>query len=382
MTPTRRLNSLDALRGLIMVLMALDHSSHFIARVHPFEFWTGPLPGYIDPGWFLTRWLTHLCAPGFFFLMGAGMSLFAASRRELGWTHARITRYLVTRGLLLIPVFYLIEAPAFLLPSLIQGQPLMAGAGTYLVLMVLVTLGLSMAVTAPLLRLSVRSWLAIGFIAILTPDFLLPTLSAADPISPLLRILVVAGATPPVMSGYPLLPWSGICALGIAFGQLIRRNQDKALRAMLPMGLAYLIGFAGIRIGGGFGNLALAAGPGLIPFLTVVKYPPSLAFVLLTLGINFTLLSSFHRAGAWLDAARRILAVYGQTPLFFYLAHLYVYATLGLIFFRSGPAPRWLFLLTWLAGVAILYPACLRYRRFKRAAPPSRSGACSRASTA
>ena len=67
--------------------------------------------------------------------------------------------------------------------------------------------------------------------------------------------------------------------------------------------------------------------------------------MLLTLGINYTLLSSFHRAGAWLDAARRILAVYGQTPLFFYLAHLYVCATLGSDLFPLGPAPRWLFLL-------------------------------------
>jgi uncharacterized membrane protein len=370
MTATRRLNSLDALRGFIMVLMAMDHSAHFIAQVHPFEFWSAPLPNYADAGWFLTRWLTHLCAPGFFFLMGAGMSLFAASRRDSGWPQARITRALVTRGLLLIPVFYFIEAPVFVAHSLSRGQPAPAGSGNFIVLLVLVTLGLSMAITALLLRLSVRSWLAIGFIAILAPNFLIPTLKGADPVNLLLRIFVVPGATPPVLAVYPLLPWLGICALGIAFGQLIRRNQDRALRAMLPMGLAYLIGYLGIRIGGGFGNLQLATGPGLIPFLTIVKYPPSLAFVLVTLGINFTLLSLFHRAGAWLDGVRRVLSVYGQAPLFFYLAHLYVYAILGMIFFRTEGAPRWLFLLTWLAGVVVLYPACLRYRRFKESWPP------------
>jgi len=370
MTPPRRLSSLDSLRGLIMILMAVDHASHFIAHVHPFEFWTGPLPGYGDAGWFLTREITHLCAPGFFFLMGAGMSLFAAARHHLGWAPARITRALVTRGLILIPVFYLIESPIWVVPSLLQGQPVMGGDNSYIVLMVLVTLGLSMAVTAPLLRLSVRSWLAIAFIAILAPDFYLPTLDPAAPVNPILRILLVPGATPPVLSGYPLLPWSGVCALGIAFGKLLHRNQDKALRAMLPMGLAYLIGFLGVRIGGGFGNLQLAPGSGLIPFLTVVKYPPSLAFVLLTLGINFTLLSFFHRAGAWLDTTRRVLSVYGQAPLFYYLAHLYLYAAVGLAFFRTEAAPRWLFLLTWIAGVAVLYPACLRYRRFKESRPP------------
>jgi hypothetical protein len=65
-----------------------------------------------------------------------------------------------------------------------------------------------------------------------------------------------------------------------------------------------------------------------------------------------------------------VLSVYGQAPLFFYLAHLYVYAILGMIFFRTEGAPRWLFLLTWLAGVVVLYPACLRYRRFKESWPP------------
>lgn len=370
MTPTRRLGSLDALRGLIIVLMAMDHSAFFIAHVHPHESWSAPLPQYADVGWFLTRWLTHLCAPGFFFLMGAGMSLFAASRHDLGWTHARITRFLVTRGLLLIPVFYFLETPPLVVPSLLQGQPALAGPDNYIAIMILVTLGLSMAITAPLLRLSVRSWLAIAFIAILAPNFLLPTLKATDAINPLLRLFVVPGVTSPILSVYPLLPWSGVCALGIGFGLLLRRNQDRALRAMLPMGLAYLIAYLGIRIGGGFGNLQLASGTGLISFLTVVKYPPSLAFILVTLGVNFILLSLFHRAGAWLDAVRRVLSVYGQAPLFFYLTHLYLYATLGMLFFRTDAAPRWLFLIIWLAGVALLYPACLRYRRFKESHPP------------
>ena len=370
MNPAHRLNALDSLRGLIMILMAMDHSAFFIARVHPFEFWSAPLPQYLDPGWFLTRWLTHLCAPGFFFLMGAGLSLFAASRLHLGWTHARITRYLVTRGLLLIPVFYLFEAPAHVLPALIQGKPALAGPENFLVLSVLAALGFSMAIAAPLLRLSNRAWIVIAFIAILTPNVLLPTLKATDPVNLLLRIFVVPGVTTPVLSLYPILPWFGICALGIAFGQLLRRNQDYALRALLPMGLTLLLGYLAVRIGAGFGNLQIATAPGLVPFLTIVKYPPSLAFVLVTLGINFTLLAFFHRAGAWLHSVRRILSVYGQAPLFFYLAHLYVYATLGLLFFRTAPAPRWLFLLTWLAGVALLYPACQRYRRFKEARPP------------
>ena len=127
------------------------------------------------------------------------------------------------------------------------------------------------------------------------------------------------------MSGSP--PWSGICALGIASRPTDRRNQDKAPPRHAPMGLAYTIGFAGIRIEAASATWHSPPANLILPHGSEI--PPSLAFVLLTLGINFTLFSSFHRAGAWLDAARRILAVYGQTPLFFYLAHLYVCATLG-----------------------------------------------------
>ena len=118
-----------------------------------------------------------------------------------------------------------------------------------------------MAVTAPLLRLSVRSWLAIGFIAILTPDFLLLTLSAADPISPLLRILVVAGATPP--SCPALLPGPASAPSASPLGQLIAATRTRPLRAMPPWASpTHRLRRHPHR--GGFGNLALAAGPNLI----------------------------------------------------------------------------------------------------------------------
>ena len=103
--PGGRLVALDAHRGLIMVLMAIDHASYFIARVHSAEFWGTALPTYSSVFWFWTRWVTHLCAPGFFFLMGIGMALFAGSHLKSGWGEGRITRFFVIRGLFLILLF-------------------------------------------------------------------------------------------------------------------------------------------------------------------------------------------------------------------------------------------------------------------------------------
>ena len=98
-TTAHRIIALDAHRGLIMVLMAIDHASYFIARVHSAEFWGVALPVYSSGYWFWTRWITHLCAPGFFFLMGIGMILFADARRKAGWEEGRITGFFIIRGL-------------------------------------------------------------------------------------------------------------------------------------------------------------------------------------------------------------------------------------------------------------------------------------------
>ena len=107
-----RFVALDLHRGLIMVLMAIDHASYFVARVHALEFWGAPLPVYSDACWFWTRWVTHPVAPGFFFLMGAGIALFADARHRSGWGEGRITRFFAIRGALLICLQMLIENPA------------------------------------------------------------------------------------------------------------------------------------------------------------------------------------------------------------------------------------------------------------------------------
>lgn len=109
------------LRGLIMVVMALDHVGLFVGRFHSNEMWAGAWTRYTSALPFLTRFVTHFCAPGFFFLIGAGLSLMAQSRTAQGWTRWRSSRHILRRGVVLIAVATLLEVPAFLVGILSGG---------------------------------------------------------------------------------------------------------------------------------------------------------------------------------------------------------------------------------------------------------------------
>ena len=362
----RRLPAIDALRGLILVLMALDHAALLLARVHPFEQWDQPLPAYASVSWFFTRWVTHLCAPGFFFLMGAGMALLEASRREKGWSPARVRRFLMLRGAVLVAVSYVFEvAPmALMVHAGQQAMPL-----SPVVLGVLVCLGLSLLAAGALSGLGTRGWFVLGAAAVLSPNVLLPWLDAEGARHPLALLLVASGESALVTSMYPLAPWFGMCALGAGFGRLLRRDAEKTLNAALPAGLLLLALFAAVRAGGGSGNLRLAEGAGWMGWLTVVKYPPSLAFTALTLGLDLLLLWMLHRTREQLGAMLRVLVSYGQAPLFFYVAHFYLFGLLSVAFFRERAAAQWMLYPLWLAGVAALLPACRWFGTFKQRQP-------------
>lgn len=362
----QRLPAVDALRGLIMVLMALDHASLLLAHVHPFEMWNQPLPAYGSASWFFTRWLTHLCAPGFFLLMGAGMALLAAARSEAGWDAARVRRFFLLRGAVLVLISYAFEVMPMVLtaPAGMEAMTM-----SPVVLGVLVTLGLSMMLAGAMTGLKARWWFAIGAAAVLAPNVLLPWLGVARAQHPLALILLSPGQSSFVTSGYPAVPWFGICALGVGFGHLLRRDSERTLRAALPAGLALIGVFAVLRAGGGFGNLRLAEGTGWMAWLTVVKYPPSLAFTSLMVGLDLVLLWLLHRLGDSIGRLGRVLLVYGQAPLFFYIAHFYLFGTAGMTVFQKQPAPQRLLYPLWLAGCAALYYPCLKFRDFKQRQP-------------
>lgn len=371
-----RLLSLDAMRGLIMVLMALDHASYFVAKTHSHEFWGTALPRYDSIFPFLLRAVTHLCAPGFFLLMGTGMALFIAARAGDGWDNWRVTRFFLIRGFLLIVLQQVLENRAWDLGVLgtaagaftSRGGPIPGGgAPVKYYLGVLYGLGSTMVVWGILFRLP--SWAvvavslaAMGLTQAVASEF-------ADPRAlypPLIRMLLIPGHTDEWLVFYPTIPWMGITGLGMILGRSLRAPNAQVERALWISGAGALALFAILRLPGGFGNFHPAA-PGWIGFFNLTKYPPSLAFLLLTIGLDLLLLLAWMRFENRKSRGGRMLAVIGGSPLFFYVTHLYLYALMGWLFPHGVGLVQ--MIPFWLAGLLLLYPLCFWYGRFKQSRP-------------
>jgi uncharacterized membrane protein len=363
-----RLAPLDALRGLIIIVMALDHANAFIAHEHPRpEMWFGSFPTYTDPLPFFTRAVTHLAAPGFFFLMGAGMVLFGVSRGKLGWTGGRIRGQLVVRGAILILLQLFVEDPAWIWgnggPFILRAQPIYLG--------VLYGLGGAMLLGAFLLWAGPRLLLALSVFLLVGTELAI-RLFAAELLqfAPLTQMFLLPGGTQTIDVLYPILPWLGVTTFGMAFGKWFSENPTQAYRRALYFGLAFLALYIPLRALNGFGNIRAQVGTGWIAFLNNVKYPPSITFLLLALGVDLSLLFAFsRRALSFLLLPLSPLIVFGITPLFFYIAHLYLYGYMGRTFFSEGTGIPRMFL-WWLVGLGILYPCCLLYGWFKESRPP------------
>lgn len=356
---SHRLLPLDILRGLLMVVMALDHANTFISHGKlGFELWTGSFPEYYgDALAFLTRAITHIAAPGFFFLMGAGMVLFARSRRERGWSTARIARHFAVRAGLLLFLQFCVENPAWRLGQPDNGQ-------TYYG--VLYALGGAMLIGILLLRLPQRWLIGLSVLLIGLTELLLPAdRSGAIGYAPLLRLWLLPGYSEDMLVLYPLMPWLGVLGLGMAYGQWLERDPERAYRGALRMGAAALVLFVPLRLCNGFGNIRPLQGNDWIALLNVVKYPPSLTFLLLTLGIDLVALGWFAQTGDKAERLLQPLAVFGRVPLFFYVAHLYLYGLLGL-WITTDIAAMYPY---WLLGLMILFPLCWGYDRFKHNRP-------------
>ena len=363
-----RLLSLDAVRGLLMILMAIDHANYFIAHKHPVgPFWSMPMPQYKSMLGFLTRFVTHPCAAGFFFLMGVGMILFAESRRHLGWTEGKIMRHFISRGFLLIILQQFLEDPAWLLGPTYTVKAPGGGETVWFHFGVLYALGAAMIIAALLLRFASAMLMSLSLIIVIVPQFLIPEPSKSDYLySPLLRLILIPGQTGIMQVFYSVLPWLGLAGFGLVFGKWILQGYSRAYRRALIVGMAFVILFFVVRIGGGFGNIHPPDGSGWIGFLNVTKYPPSIAFLLLTLGANLLFLVLFSHSGAGLERWGKPLLVFGRTALFFYIVHLYLYALIGLaVAGEKGTGFPMMYLL-WFAGLVFLYPICRWYGNFKK----------------
>ena len=353
-----RLLPLDALRGLIIVLMALDHANHFIAQQHsPGEYWGGPFPTYHDALTFLTRLVTHLSAPGFFFLMGTGMLLFAHSRRKQGWSEWAIIGHFLIRGALLIALQLLVVSRAWELSP--------GGWALEIYIGVLFALGGTMILGSLLLRLKPKVLLALTVALVLGAELLTPDPSLWKQVfQPLNRLLLIPGGNLELWVNYPVLPWLELATFGILFGHWLVDDPRKAFKRALGFGAAFLLAFLVLRYLDGFGNIRPRGGDTWIDFLNLVKYPPSITFNLLTMGVTLIIMGLFARAGEKWQQFFQPLVVFGRVPLFFYLAHLFLYAGLGLWLTPNGTSIPKMYPY-WLLGLLILYPLCLWYGRLK-----------------
>jgi uncharacterized membrane protein len=372
-----RLASIDALRGLIMIVMAIDHASFLVGRFHSGEMWAGLWTRYQSPISFLTRFVTHFCAPGFFFLMGVGISLLADARIKQGWSAGRISRFLLTRGLLLVPVSFFLEIPAWLigllssrLESPMGPDAIIPGEGPpMMVFTVLVGLGLSMVLASAFIRARTSVWAGLAAASLLASMLLTPGPEhLSTPRSFLSGLFLIPGITHHIWIQYPVIPWFGIAALGVLFGRWIAQDRRAAFGSLPWLGLGAIVVAIGLRAYGGLGNIRAPRDGSWIEFLNFIKYPPALVFTLFTLGGNLLVLAWLERMPARLTAPGNVLRVFGQAPLAFYLAHLWLFALVGAAGFRDGTGYLAVYIV-WLAGLWPLYFVTRRYRDFKCTKP-------------
>lgn len=358
----RRLAALDWMRGLVIVLMAVDHASGAFngGRLVADSAW-GWRPGTELPvDQFLTRWITHLCAPTFVFLAGAAVALSLTRREARGEPTGRSDRYLLTRGLLLAAL-----DPIWMSLVFTPGRVL---------LQVLYALGMGLVCMAPLRRLSDR-WLVALALTLLGGCEALRALALElgfwDAVPA--RLLLTGGRFGPVIVGYPLLHWLPAMLLGWAFGRTLARGSEGAGRLLSWSGLVSLAVFLVVRGLNGYGNMGLMRDDGsLLQWLHVSKYPPSLTFHALELGIMALCLAGFLALQRRVASGVRLLDVLlvpGQTALLFYILHAHLLKAAA---WAADARRAFGVESAYLGGAAVLallFPLLLWYRGYKSRHP-------------
>lgn len=366
---SRRIDSIDIMRGFVILLMALDHVRDYFSNAH------FPLldPNRTTTALYLTRWITHLCAPTFVFLAGISARLMAQrlSTREL-------SGFLLKRGLWLV----LLEITVVL-----WGWSFSFRYEHGVFLQVIWAIGASMVALSALVYLPPRvvGWL--GVVIVAGHNLLDPVPAATFGVfAPAWSLLHVHGPIAIGLVSYPALPWIGVMALGFAAGSLYEQDQDDRRWILCIAGSVAIVVFFLMRAGAFYGDpRAWMPEPtlraSLMTLFDVQKYPPSLLYVLITLGIAAILLSVAESVNG---VVARVLKTYGRVPLFFYVTHIFVahfYAgvtglALGFgtaVFtnnFRTIPAswgvPLPLVYIAWLAVLLTLYPLCRWFGELKR----------------
>lgn len=374
-----RLESVDVVRGIIMILMALDHVRDYVGNAgNPTDL------SKASAALFFTRWITHFCAPTFFLLTGTGA--FLSLRRK---TKSELSRYLFTRGVWLI----------FLELVVVRAIGFQFNLDFHVTMLyILWALGWAMNALSILMYLPIRVVTAIGVVMILTHNAF-DSVEAASfgvfaPVWTLLHQpgVVYSGKTHVVFAAYVLIPWIGVTAVGFGLGQIFEWPAERRRSFLLRTGLAMTVAFVALRA------LNIYGDPGrwsaqrstlytALSFLNTNKYPPSLLFLLMTLGPVFLFLRAVD--GRTPKLLRPALT-FGNVPLFYYILHLsliHLIAT-AICYYQNG-AVHWMFespdlantpftrppnwglglryvYFWWFVVVAALYPLCRCFADVKR----------------
>ena len=370
-----RMSSLDLLRGLVIVVMALDHvrdSFMFGAVQDP------TADPNVSPLLFATRWITHFCAPTFVFLAGTSAGLMARRRSP-----AELASLLLTRGLWLIVLEVLVISTATsFAPTGVEGF----GGRIYIHLQVIWVIGASMVILAGAQFLGRRACLAIGAAIVLGHNLLdaiwpaAMTSASTAPLWAALHSRQFYDVGPfAIYFNYSLLPWAGVMFLGYGTAGLFELPPQQRDQRLLRIGVSLVIAFILLRALNVYGDPhPWAINPSrtaasIMSFLAATKYPPSLLYLLMTLG-PAAILCAF--ADRWRGPIKDALVTLGRAPLAFYVAHFYLIHTGAILvgiaqgftaqqfltpyrFFPKGyGVSLWGVYLIWIALVLVLYPLC------------------------
>jgi uncharacterized membrane protein len=363
-----RIEAVDVVRGVIMILMALDHTRDFFGNsgLNPTDPATTTIP------LFFTRWITHFCAPVFFLLTGAGayLSLRKQTKREL-------SRFLFTRGLWLI----------FLELTVTRCLGWFFNFDYHVtVLVVLWALGWAMIVLSGLVYLPAWVVATFGVVMIATHN-LFDFVRSSNPLWIILHSPGVILNHPHVFVGYPLIPWVGVTAAGYGLGQMYSWPSERRKALLLPLGIGLSAAFVILRALNVYGDpqrwtTQRSAAFTVLSFLNTTKYPPSLLYLLMTLGPAMVFLWAVDgTTPPWLRPA----LVIGKVPMFYYLLHIPLIHLLAVAvsYARYGQV-HWLFenplfvqppgwgysllivYLVWACVVVALYPLCRWFAGLKQ----------------
>jgi len=355
MSNQNRFNNIDILRGLIMILMAIDHCYLTIYQDHFGEFWNSDLPNYGSNAVFLTRWASNICAPGFALLMGMSVSIFN-SKRSNNIDNQSIRSIIIKRGLVLIILQQLINLPSLLFKtSNLDNMQVLRGG-------VLYSLGAAIIILALLLTWNKQKLLFLGLFTIAI-NYLIANYILIHPSNnTAIHLLFTPGINQWVSVNYPLLPWLGIAIIGMSLGGYYIDDKIKFINRSWKVALTLMLIFILLRFlnwGDYNHNVDTSS---LINFLAIIKYPPSVAFVVITfsiLGGLFWIISKYEKI-----AILQPLLVFGKVPLFFYFAHYYLYIIISK--FTNHAISLSAMYLLWVLGLIVLYPVCKYYGQFKK----------------